>query len=101
MQWNKVFKGFCDNGESITVTFEDGSSAEGCLLIACDGGKSRVRAQLLPNDAKELLYEIPVRMLGIKVDYMPDEVEAFRQLDTFCLHGGNPQNRTFAYIGGG
>jgi 2-polyprenyl-6-methoxyphenol hydroxylase-like FAD-dependent oxidoreductase len=38
-----------ENGDSVTITFADGGSAQGDLLIGADGVRSAVRSSLTPN----------------------------------------------------
>ncbi|TWB88941.1 2-polyprenyl-6-methoxyphenol hydroxylase-like FAD-dependent oxidoreductase [Bradyrhizobium macuxiense] len=49
-QFGKTFSAFADNPDrSVTAHFEDGSTAEGDVLIGADGAASRLRSQLLPQ----------------------------------------------------
>lgn len=82
---------------TVTVRFDDGSSSDGCLAVACDGGSSRIRTLLLPDHQK---YHIPVRLMGVKVDCSPDEIEPLRKLDPYFLQGAASQNDTFVYFSG-
>jgi 2-polyprenyl-6-methoxyphenol hydroxylase-like FAD-dependent oxidoreductase len=47
--FGKSFTGLVQDGERVTAFFADGSSAAGDLLIAADGLRSTVRAQLMPD----------------------------------------------------
>jgi len=47
--FNKSFASFSQGEKDIEVKFEDGSAAEGDLLIGADGLRSAVRAQLFPG----------------------------------------------------
>lgn len=49
VEWNKNFKTFEETKDSVKVTFEDGTTAEGCALIGADGAKSHVRSSLVSN----------------------------------------------------
>ncbi len=50
VHFNKVFSSYRENPDGlVTALFEDGSSATGDLLVAADGGNSRVRQQFLPQ----------------------------------------------------
>src|SRR6185312_4416461 len=44
---NRKVVGYIEHGDSVELRFEDGSSARGDLLIAADGLKSVIRAQML------------------------------------------------------
>jgi 2-polyprenyl-6-methoxyphenol hydroxylase-like FAD-dependent oxidoreductase len=50
VHFGKAFTRYEERGDGrIVAHFEDGSSAEGDILVAADGGGSRVRRQLLPH----------------------------------------------------
>jgi len=50
VHFNKVYSHYQENPDgSVTACFEDGTNATGTLLVAADGGNSRVRQQFLPQ----------------------------------------------------
>jgi salicylate hydroxylase len=49
VHFGKTFQRYEDHGGRIVAYFEDGTRAEGDVLVAADGGGSRVRRQFLPD----------------------------------------------------
>jgi 2-polyprenyl-6-methoxyphenol hydroxylase-like FAD-dependent oxidoreductase len=49
VQWNKRFSSYKIVDDGIEANFEDGTIVHGTILIGCDGAKSLVRAQLIPE----------------------------------------------------
>jgi 2-polyprenyl-6-methoxyphenol hydroxylase-like FAD-dependent oxidoreductase len=49
VQWNKRFVLYTVSDNGVEAHFEDGTSVHGTILIGCDGTKSLVRAQLIPE----------------------------------------------------
>lgn len=49
VQWNKKFTAYKIHDDGVEAIFEDGTSVRGTYLIGCDGAKSAVRAQLIPD----------------------------------------------------
>ncbi|VUC35375.1 unnamed protein product [Clonostachys rosea] len=96
IQWGKSFSSLQQDGHSVTASFEDGSSATGRLLVACDGAQSRVRKELFPEQSD--LHEIPVRMMGFKLRPSPEKAQALKRLDPFFLQGTCSKNDSFVYI---
>ncbi|CEI70419.1 hypothetical protein FVEN_g1075 [Fusarium venenatum] len=95
VEWNKALKEVASTDQSVTATFEDGSSVTGRLLVACDGSHSRVRRALFP-DLK--LHDVPVRMLGIKLELTPDEAKPVRDLDPFFMHSTHSSHSMFVFM---
>ena len=49
VHFGKAFQHYEEHGGHITAYFEDGTWAQGDILVAADGGGSRVRRQFLPD----------------------------------------------------
>jgi 2-polyprenyl-6-methoxyphenol hydroxylase-like FAD-dependent oxidoreductase len=94
-QWNAAFSHFESGNEDVTVYFDDGSSSIGKMLVACDGGSSRARRTLFPRHNS---YTIPIRVMGLKVDYTVDQIKPLRKLDPFFLQGTASENNSYAYF---
>ncbi|KAF5666673.1 FAD-binding protein [Fusarium heterosporum] len=95
VEWNKALKGVTSTSESVTAIFEDGNSVTGSLLIACDGSHSRVRRSMFPDWS---MYDIPVRMLGMKLEFSAEQFQPIRDLDPFFLQGTHSRNDVFVYM---
>jgi 2-polyprenyl-6-methoxyphenol hydroxylase-like FAD-dependent oxidoreductase len=98
IQWGKAVNNVetAPDG-TVTASFDDGTSYEGSLVVACDGGSSRIRALLFPEQQK---YHIPVRLMGVKIECSPEDIEPLRELDPFFLQGAASQNDSFMYFSG-
>ncbi|KAH8129020.1 FAD/NAD(P)-binding domain-containing protein [Trichoderma asperelloides] len=98
IEWGKSLHEFTtnDNG-TVNAIFDDGASCTGTLLVACDGGQSRVRRVLFPDETK-LMMQLPVRTMGVKISLTAEQIEPIRKLDLFFLQGGSPLNNSFMYI---
>lgn len=68
--------------------------------MGCDGGKSRVRRHLAPELSRDLMYEIPIRLVGLRVEYTAEEMAAIQELDPFFFHATSSTHGTFIYMGG-
>ncbi|KAL7799180.1 hypothetical protein V8C37DRAFT_407538 [Trichoderma ceciliae] len=98
IEWEKSLREFQSNDDgTVSALFEDGASCTGTLLVACDGGQSRVRRALFPEESK-LLLQLPVRTMGVKVLLTAEQIEPIRKLDLFFLQGSSPQNNSFMYF---
>ncbi|KAK0736459.1 hypothetical protein B0T21DRAFT_411636 [Apiosordaria backusii] len=99
IQWGKGATGKVETDEqdgSVRVHFGDGTISEkGSIVVACDGGSSRLRQALFPGSEK---FKIPVRLMGVKVECTPEEIEPLRKLDPYFLQGAASENDTFVYF---
>jgi 2-polyprenyl-6-methoxyphenol hydroxylase-like FAD-dependent oxidoreductase len=60
IQWGKRVVSIDQNNEGVLVSFEDGTTARGDILVGADGINSCVREHLLQKPASELLKLVPV-----------------------------------------
>ncbi|KAM0525575.1 hypothetical protein ACHAPE_000282 [Trichoderma viride] len=98
IEWGKSLHEFTTNNNgTVNAIFDDGASCTGTLLVACDGGQSRVRRVLFSDESK-LTMQLPVRTMGVKISLTAEQIEPIRKLDLFFLQGGSPQNNSFMYI---
>ncbi|KAH0601498.1 hypothetical protein MHUMG1_00374 [Metarhizium humberi] len=114
IEWGKAFKSFVETPNScsddavnetgegcssvITVTFDDGSTCVGGLLVACDGSNSRVRKALFPELALENLYRIPIAVMGVKMQLSTVQIAGMREQDAYFLQGTSSENDSFVYM---
>ncbi|KAF1829264.1 FAD/NAD(P)-binding domain-containing protein [Decorospora gaudefroyi] len=112
IKWGKRVQHIQHSDQGVSVTFEDGTSAQGDILVGADGVKSAVRQQLLQKSHDELLKVIPLAAI---VGQLTISGEAFkRQLElshgsyslidaqrgylTFCsLHDVAPDGKSARY----
>ncbi|KAA8619670.1 Aromatic-ring hydroxylase-like [Pyrenophora tritici-repentis] len=75
VQWGKQVKAIQHDDRGASVQFEDGSSAQGDLIVATDGINSVVREQLLHKPANQLLNVVPLATI---VGHLQLSGEAFK-----------------------
>lgn len=81
---------------SIEAHFEDGTTATGTHIIACDGSHSSARRILCPDHYEN--HALPVRFLGVSVSYPVELAQKIYALDPFFIQGGDPQTNTFLWF---
>ncbi|KAF6798720.1 FAD binding domain protein [Colletotrichum sojae] len=96
VEWGRGVVGYEERDGCVVATLDDGEKLEGRMLVACDGGASSVRAQLVPDWHER--HRIPVRVLGLKVLLSPEQMGPIRELDPFFLQGTSSRDDTFLYL---
>lgn len=79
----------------VRAHFEDGTHADGTILIGVDGNNSNVRKHLLPNDYA--LYPLPVQLLGVVRHFTADQGEPVRKVDPLLFQGLHPKTGTYMW----
>jgi 2-polyprenyl-6-methoxyphenol hydroxylase-like FAD-dependent oxidoreductase len=100
VQWNKRLEKIVQNSEhGITVTFSDGTTAEGTHVVGCDGTRSKAREILCSLAGKDSHNDqLDVRFLGCSVELPTDVVLRIRQLDPLFFQGHH-RNGSFFFFG--
>ncbi|KAK9782759.1 putative FAD-dependent monooxygenase [Seiridium cardinale] len=76
------------DSEHVTVKFADGTAATGKMVVGCDGARSGVRRSLCPTTGHGK--RLPVRMVGVRVDYPLEKVAPCLAADPHFFQGGDP-----------
>ncbi|KAH8688838.1 FAD binding domain protein [Talaromyces proteolyticus] len=96
VEWSKRLTGVVNNTESVTVKFEDGTTATGWLLVACDGSNSLVRKYVHPSAFENV--PVPVHLLGVTVSYTPEQVAAALAIDPYFFQGTHSESNFYLFF---
>lgn len=97
VHWGKQVTGFNTNlDDGVEVTFSDGTSTRGSMLIGADGSSSRTRRVLLGEDIGKL-YQLPARFMGVTVRLTPEKVQPLRSIDPLLFQGSHRETGTFLW----
>lgn len=75
--------------------FEDGTFADGTILIGADGNNSNVRKHLLPDGHD--LTPLPVSLIGVVRHFSPEQAAPVRALDPLLFQGLHPRTGNFLW----
>ncbi|RAL06913.1 FAD-dependent oxidoreductase [Aspergillus homomorphus CBS 101889] len=96
IQWNKTLQNIDSTSGSVTAYFHDGTSYTGCILIGCDGSRSRTREILYPEGHE--MNPLPVQLLGGAALYSPEEMAGAESFDPFIFQGSHPDTNVFFFF---
>lgn len=96
VQWNKGLKDLTSNENGATAFFKDGTSATGSMIVAGDGAHSVARRKLHPEDHEN--YQLPIRFIGVGVNYPESKVKEVRKLDPYFFQGSDPRTDVFLWF---
>ncbi|PNY29230.1 Tetracycline resistance protein from transposon [Tolypocladium capitatum] len=82
--------------DSVRAVFDDGTSADGRMLVGAEGSNSRTRKFLVPDGYRN--HPLPVRMVGAAIDISPEEVKPLREIDPLLFQGCHPQTGNFLWV---
>ncbi|KAK8059961.1 FAD dependent oxidoreductase [Apiospora saccharicola] len=84
------------HGGGVSAIMQDGTSVSGALLIGVEGTNSRIRRFLVPDGYDN--YQLPTRMMGVKLEMTEDQVAPLRRLDPLLFQGAHPTTGTFMWF---
>ncbi|PWY84764.1 FAD binding domain protein [Aspergillus heteromorphus CBS 117.55] len=98
IQWNKTLQSIDSESapDRVTARCEDGTAFTGCLLVGCDGSRSRAREMLYPHGPK--MRPLPVQLLGGAALYSPEEMAGAEAIDPFLFQGSHPETDVFFFF---
>lgn len=94
--WSKRLFSVQETFDGVEAIFEDGTKAEGCLLVGAEGSNSRTRKALAPEIYKNIL--LPVRLTGAALDLSPEQVKPLRDIDPLLFQGCHPETNVFFWF---
>ncbi|KAA8645674.1 hypothetical protein EYZ11_002481 [Aspergillus tanneri] len=96
IQWSKTLADVQYHDDSVTVRFEDDTSYRGCIVVGCDGSRSRVRKSLYPSSYRNS--RLPIQLLGATTRYSVEQAAAVRELDPYFFQGTHPGSNVYLYF---
>ncbi|KYK60751.1 monooxygenase [Drechmeria coniospora] len=96
VRWGKRLSDVRPLDGAIRAVFEDGTTAEGSLLVGAEGSNSPTRKFLVPDAYHN--YQLPVRLLGVSLDLTPAEAQPLRDIDPLLFQGCHPETGNYLWI---
>jgi 2-polyprenyl-6-methoxyphenol hydroxylase-like FAD-dependent oxidoreductase len=96
LKWSKQLRAIDSLEDSAVAHFEDGTSAKGCLVVGCDGSRSRLRQIIYPSAYRNR--SIPVRMLGVTPRYSVVQAAGARAIDPYFFQGTDSKSDVYMFF---
>ncbi|CAN9297654.1 unnamed protein product [Alternaria alternata] len=98
VQYGKKFaSAVVDDDDKVRVTFEDGSTATGHVLVGCDGAKSRVREAIVGTEAAKLT-NASVSMFNFPYKFDADLAKRIRDMNPLFITSIHPSHGTMFWL---
>jgi 2-polyprenyl-6-methoxyphenol hydroxylase-like FAD-dependent oxidoreductase len=94
--WSKRLSTIEDTPDGVVAVFEDGTRAEGCLLVGVEGSNSRTRRALAPETYRNI--PLPIRFTGAALDLSPEQVKPLKDIDPLLFQGCHPETNVFFWF---
>ncbi|KIL88414.1 fad binding domain protein [Fusarium avenaceum] len=99
VQWGKAASGIEYDSKGVSVSFSDGTSAKGDILVGADGAHSLVRHLILQRPGSELLQVVPLKAIVGEVTLCGEDFEHQLTLGHSAYNLINPELGFIAFIG--
>ncbi|TPX13007.1 uncharacterized protein E0L32_006652 [Thyridium curvatum] len=97
VHWSKRLASIKDKGDDgVVAIFEDGTRAEGSIIVGIEGSNSRTRKFLAPDSYKNI--PLPIRFTGAAVDLTPEQVKPLKDIDPLLFQGCHPVTGAFFWF---
>ncbi|KAF1360042.1 hypothetical protein EJ07DRAFT_177929 [Lizonia empirigonia] len=100
-RFSKILEKVSTNNDTVTVTFRDGSTEIGSVVIGCDGSHSKVREFLVGHEAAKLHF-VDLTMINFLQDgYIADEallLQTMHPIFKIVAHPEKPGNGILAAL---
>ncbi|KAF7541892.1 hypothetical protein G7054_g221 [Neopestalotiopsis clavispora] len=79
----------------VRAHFEDGTFADGTILVGADGNNSNVRRHLMPEHHE--LTKLPVHLVGVVRHFTPEQATPVRALDPLLFQALHPKTQNYLW----
>lgn len=94
--WSKRLVDIEEIEDGVIAVFDDGTRAEGALIVGAEGSNSCTRKFLAPQTYQNT--QLPVRFIGSSVDLTRDQVKPLRDIDPLLFQGCHPKSGNFLWV---
>ncbi|KAJ5872922.1 uncharacterized protein N7529_005275 [Penicillium soppii] len=95
--YSKSMSGFDVKGDEVEVTFADGTSTKGCMLVSTEGRNSKTR-RLLLGERLGGLNPLPVCSIGATITMTPEQFAPIITIDPLLFQGTHPETGVYMWF---
>ncbi|KAL6365704.1 hypothetical protein LRP88_01705 [Fusarium phalaenopsidis] len=96
VMWSKRLTSIRDKDDGVVAMFDDGTQAEGSLIVGVEGSNSSTRKFLAPESYRNV--RLPIRFTGAALDLTPEQVKPLKDIDPLLFQGCHPVTGTFFWF---